>query len=478
MSSRRFGLMSTLRLAPIEVPVGPSEPPFLSLCKNAFDGRSGPSPIGVHLSAPSIPGIRDITLRSPMGIREGRALGSVPRHVIAEFPFDFIVEPSGSYPCADPDAVLAFNGFIARHVHVALDDDMMVVPDAACARLLAMVTTSLFPKPGVRVSFFPSSPIQDPEKVKPSVFVLPGLRLGKQRIISTAFPALIRLGANRDPTEAGQLMAAVVAGDIDGIVDALWSGSSVEEGLGHCEPRHVEDTCGGSALVVAAARGDLDVVRVLLGAGADPTARDCLYKCALYFAASSGNAGIARLLLQCSRINPNVADIYGNTPFQGAAWAGHTDVVAAFLEHPLTDPNVCSRDGGDSPPLHCALHQGHLPVVQLLIADPRTDTSAGITGRSALEVAQDAGNEEAIALLTAHEERVRRAPPAKQPRRALQVGPGGARTISPCTVGVAYLVFLYRMRHAPRPLQRPSTSWPSTREMRLLQPWGSRRSLA
>lgn len=473
--------MKAHQLGLIKVPVGPSEPAFLSLYKNTFDGQG---PIGVHLSAPSSPGIHDVVVRSPMGIIEGARVPS--RYVLAEFPVDFIVEPSGSYPCADPDAVLAFNGFIARHVHATHDDDKtMAAPESGAADVsvrLVMLTTPLHPKPGVRVSFFPASSVEDTEDTGPSVYALPGLRLGTQRILSSALPALVRLGANRDPTEAGRLMAAVVAGNIEGIVDALWNGSSVEEGLGHCEPRHAEDTCGGSALVVAAARGALDVVRVLLGAGADPTANDCLYKNALFFAASSGNADIARLLLRCNRVNPNGADIYGHTPLQSAAWAGHTDVVAAFLAQPLTDPNVCSRDGGDSPPLHCAVARGLLPMVQLLLADPRIDTSAGITGRSALEVAQEAGSDEVIALLTAHKklEGTRQAPPAKHPRRALQVSRGlrGARTVPPCTTCINCVVFLHRTRRAPSPPQRLSLSWPSTRGMRPLRTWESRHSWA
>ena len=67
---------------------------------------------------------------------------------------------------------------------------------------------------------------------------------------------------------------------------------------------------GGTALMLAAARGYIDVVRLLLSHGADP----------------------------------NLADEGGGTALIYTVWKGHTEIVRVLLEHGA-DPEAATRDG-------------------------------------------------------------------------------------------------------------------------------------
>jgi RNA polymerase sigma factor (sigma-70 family) len=116
-----------------------------------------------------------------------------------------------------------------------------------------------------------------------------------------------------------------------------WSkDEAMQVGLPHAER--------GTPLVRAVETGDLELVRVVLSAGA-PTGQACGCagaESALWTAVLSGNTGITRLLLAAGA-DPNAAAFAGATPLIVAAQRGH-EAIAELLLTAGADP--ATRDAG------------------------------------------------------------------------------------------------------------------------------------
>ena len=83
----------------------------------------------------------------------------------------------------------------------------------------------------------------------------------------------------------------------------------------------------------------------------------------LSMASSVGHEEVVRLLLG-KGADVNMADADGWTPIHWAAHRGHIEVVRILLDRGA-DPN--SEDGSKCTPLHWAAFYGHKKVVQLLL---------------------------------------------------------------------------------------------------------------
>ena len=83
----------------------------------------------------------------------------------------------------------------------------------------------------------------------------------------------------------------------------------------------------------------------------------------LHIAARRGLVHVVRLLLR-KGVDPNFKDILGYTPMHVAAERGRYDVVKAMLDAGVP-PNV--RGAGGITPLHVAAMQGHYDMVRLLV---------------------------------------------------------------------------------------------------------------
>ena len=87
---------------------------------------------------------------------------------------------------------------------------------------------------------------------------------------------------------------------------------------------------GDTALHWAAFCGDVEWVKVLLGAGADPNATDNAGNTPLHRAAEWGNSEPGRLLvarLLAAGADPNIPDNAGNTPIDSAQAPGHAKIL-------------------------------------------------------------------------------------------------------------------------------------------------------
>ena len=137
----------------------------------------------------------------------------------------------------------------------------------------------------------------------------------------------------------------------------------------------------------AAALGYLEVVRMLLEAGADMNAENQDRSTALMFAAHNGHLEVVQVLLEAGA-DKNAAKQDGATALMFAAHNGHLEVVQVLLEAGA-DKNAAKQDGATA--LMLAAEDGHLEVVQVLLEAGADKNAAKQDGATALMLAAEDG---------------------------------------------------------------------------------------
>jgi ankyrin repeat protein len=133
----------------------------------------------------------------------------------------------------------------------------------------------------------------------------------------------------------------------------------------------------------AAMRGDRDAVRQLIDQGADVNAAQGDGMTGLHWAAANGDTELTRLLLGAKASVETVTRIGAYTPLHLASRAGHTAVVEALLGSGA-DANRVTTAGGVSA-LHLAATSGSAETVHALIAGgARVDARDEAWGRTPL----------------------------------------------------------------------------------------------
>ena len=147
-------------------------------------------------------------------------------------------------------------------------------------------------------------------------------------------------------------------------------------------------------LIEAARKGHIEIVKILLDAGADIDREDA-YKwmnTPLLWAVSYNHYEIVKFLLDAGA-KVDKADRYGLTPLW---WVESKDVAKILLEHGA-DPNKADDDGRT--PLHGAAGGGHAAVIKTLIeggADPDRKDKWGDTS---MEEARYYGHKDVVDIL-------------------------------------------------------------------------------
>lgn len=143
------------------------------------------------------------------------------------------------------------------------------------------------------------------------------------------------------------------------------------------------------AMLGAARAGDWAAVLVHLKAGADPNAVDAEWRGgALAKAAAAGQVEVVRRLLVAGA-DPEQRGEHGFTPLGAAALRGHDAVVRQLLRHGA-DPDRKSADG--APPLVNAVRMGHAAAVEALLDAGADPTQADRRGHHALGMAAARGD--------------------------------------------------------------------------------------
>jgi len=153
-----------------------------------------------------------------------------------------------------------------------------------------------------------------------------------------------------------------------------------------------------SLLLQAAQSGDLAQVRKSISNGAQVNARNNQQVTSLHFAAAHGYQEIVEFLIG-QKADINAADEDQETPLQLAARHGHLAIVKLLV---TLGANLEATDQYGATALIDATLQGHLEVMKYLVAQGANihARAAGIGNQSALDIAEQSENQQAIGILT------------------------------------------------------------------------------
>ena len=196
--------------------------------------------------------------------------------------------------------------------------------------------------------------------------------------------------AAKDGQEHTALMLATEHG-FESIVETLLG---VPEGS---MKKDITDCMGPESLLCAAEKGNLGIVKLLLGTKVDVDATDAAMRTAMALASANGSDEIVRLLLRRDA-NPALKDMQGRTPLHYAAWGGHKKVVERLLGH-APDKLINLADDGKQTPLHLAAERASTQVVELLLAKGANPDARSRDGQTALHRAAWGGSCKVIELL-------------------------------------------------------------------------------
>jgi ankyrin repeat protein len=154
-----------------------------------------------------------------------------------------------------------------------------------------------------------------------------------------------------------------------------------------------------AALIAAAAKGNVDVVRILLGAGADPVWFDSAGDTALTVAVPTGNAALIGSLLANGAKADGIANGSGLTPLGLAARGGHADVADVLLLSGA-DVNTINQPC-DNTALMLAACMGHVGVVSRLLQAGADSSLRNANRLAAADLAKE-GRHSAIVEMLHH----------------------------------------------------------------------------
>jgi ankyrin repeat protein len=200
-----------------------------------------------------------------------------------------------------------------------------------------------------------------------------------------AVTLLLKRGANPEASDIRRTPILVSAAALStGSSTALNESIRILLTRGHANPDardRAQIGDGRSALHLAAANGSMELVAILIAAGADPNGKNRVGETALHFAAAHGHLETARYLLaHGARLNSR-SRYTRMTPVMAAAESGQPEVVKLLIERRA---NVNERNTFGDTPLTMARGRGRRVI------DPRIRTQYRETIR-VLELASRGG---------------------------------------------------------------------------------------
>jgi ankyrin repeat protein len=154
-----------------------------------------------------------------------------------------------------------------------------------------------------------------------------------------------------------------------------------------------------SPVADAAQRGDVEQLRTLLRQGADVNAAQGDGMTALHWAAQSGNAAMAELLIRAGAIVSSTTRLGGYTPLHLAASNGRAEVAKALL---VAGGSAGATTSTGTTPLHLAADAGHPEVVRALLEHgAEVNLAERYAGRTPLMFAAARNRLDAVRVLLA-----------------------------------------------------------------------------
>lgn len=183
-----------------------------------------------------------------------------------------------------------------------------------------------------------------------------------------------------------RLLQAVENGDAEKVASLLGKkGASATK----------QDSEGKTAFHLAATKGHVECLRVMVTHGVDVTAQDTTGHSALHLAAKNNHHECVRKLLQ-SKCPAEGIDSSGKTALHYAAAQGCLQAVQALCEH-KSPINLKDLDGNI--PLLLAVQSGHSEVCRFLLDHGADVNSRDKNGRTALMVACEIGSSNIVEAL-------------------------------------------------------------------------------
>lgn len=159
---------------------------------------------------------------------------------------------------------------------------------------------------------------------------------------------------------------------------------------------NAQDSDGRTVLISAAARGELDVVKVLLSHGVDVNVKDNRGYTALSHAIEARYPEVEEALLNRPEIDPNVGGLLGRPILLAYVWRDNQKATERLL---ALGADVKLRDADGDTALHGAAETGNVEIMRRLLdkgADPNAKNKLGGTP---LMWAAVYGNDDAAQLL-------------------------------------------------------------------------------
>ncbi|XP_054710914.1 ankyrin repeat domain-containing protein 17-like [Uloborus diversus] len=177
-------------------------------------------------------------------------------------------------------------------------------------------------------------------------------REGHEEMVALLLSQGADINAQTEETQETALTLACCGGFLEVSDFLIKAGADIE--LGASTP-----------LMEAAQEGHLELVRYLIGSGANVNATTATGDTALTYACENGHTDVADLLLQANAKLEHESE-GGRTPLMKASRAGHLCTVQ-FLISKGANVNKQTTNN-DHNPLSLACAGGHLPIVELLLA--------------------------------------------------------------------------------------------------------------
>jgi ankyrin repeat protein len=160
--------------------------------------------------------------------------------------------------------------------------------------------------------------------------------------------------------------------------------------------KNAQNSDGRTVLIAAAARGELDIVNLLLSRGVDVNVKDNRGYTALAHALEARYSEVEEALLNRPELNPNVGGLLGRPVLLAYVWRDNKKATERLLALGA-DVKLVDKDGDTA--LHGAAETGNVEIMRMLLDKGANPNAKNNQGGTPLMWAAVFGNEDAARLL-------------------------------------------------------------------------------